>query len=427
MTSRGGNSRGGPLRLGRRFWIRFLTACLVVIFAEGLLDHLVETGELPGLTQGIFNLARLYEGLLSADRKPLRRYTAVIKIDSENDARAIGSNDVCGQREQIAQMVCQIRGASPRVIVIDKFYGAKECGKSNEDLRRAFFEVGQDVPIILGRLVANEGVKVGSRDRYYLTPSLQFAIEAGSKLAFGVVNIDPDSRKLPLQWELYPSKEDAQAGKALQWYDTLALAAAIKYDEDEDLLVNHPRLDYLLKHHENPYVSFLREDEFHPMTVGEVMASSETKGGDGQEKTFCANEKPAKSLQKMSGMVVVIGEESISDRHKSVVGNLPGYLMQANFIEALLDDRYYRAMPVLDYVYGFLFLAALELILILYRTQLIKIAFFIALLLLATVGVLWLTVKLTHWYVDPVPLSLTAVVVKIFSVLFHRAEEEVSP
>jgi CHASE2 domain-containing sensor protein len=427
VTPHGGKARKKRLHLGRKFWISFLAACLVVIGAEAFLDHTVDAGELPGLTQGIFNLARLYQGLVGADRKPLERFTAVVKIDSDTDPGAIGSTDVCGQREQIAQMVCQIHRASPRVIVIDKFYGTKECGKPNDDLQRAFFEVSQDVPIVLGRLVADENSNGESEYRYYLTPSLQFATVAGAKLAFGVVNIDRDSRKLPLQWQLYPNKESAQAGTSLQLYDTLALAAAKAYDDN--LLINHPRLDYLFNHHEHPYISFLREDEFHPITVSEVLAGSEVSGGanaTGEQKTFCPTEKPAKNLQKMGGMVVVIGEQSMSDMHQSVVGRLPGYLMQANFIEALLDDRYYRAMPVLDYAYGFLFLAVLELILILFRAQWIKIAFFTAVLLLASVGVLWLTVKLLHWYVNPVPVGLAAVAVRIGGVLFHRAEEEAS-
>jgi len=78
----------------------------------------------------------------------------------------------------------------------------------------------------------------------------------------------------------------------------------------------------------------------------------------------------------------------------------------------------------LDYVYGFIFLAALELILILFRTQWIKIALLAAALVLASVGALWLTVKLIHWYVNPVPVGLTAVGVKLVGVLFHQAEEE---
>ncbi len=364
---------------------------------------------------------------MGADRNPVVRFTAVVKIDSDYDPRAIGSNDVCGQREQIAQMVCQIRRASPQVIVIDKFYGFKECGKPNEDLQRAFLEVSQNVPIVLGRLVADEPVNVDSQDRYYLTPSLKFATAAGANLAFGVVNIDRDSRKLPWQWQLYPNKEDAQAGTSLQLYDTLALTAARKYDDS--LLVNHPRLNYLFNHHEHPYISFLREDEFHPMTVSEILTDSEVSGSSEDQngqKIFCATKEPAKNLLKMGGMVVVIGEQSMSDMHQSVVGRLPGYLMQANFIEALLDDRYYRAMPVLDYVYGFLFLATLELILILYRAHWIKVVFFMTLLLLASVSALWLTVKLLHWYVNPVPVGLTAVAVRIGGVLFHRAEEEAS-
>jgi CHASE2 domain-containing sensor protein len=127
----------------------------------------------------------------------------------------------------------------------------------------------------------------------------------------------------------------------------------------------------------------------------------------------------------MSGRVVLVGElDLVQDAHKSVVGKMPGYLMQANFIEALLDDRYYRSMPVLDYVYGFIFLAALELILILWREHwMLMMVLIIVLLGLSVVG-LYLTLKLARWYVNPVPVGLAAVTVRILGALFHRVEEQ---
>ncbi len=420
MKPRGNNAGEGSLRLGRKFWISFLTACVIVFVVETLFDRLVETEGLPGLTQSVFNFTGLYQWMVGARRKPLQRVTAVVKIDSKNDAGAIGKDDICGQREQTARTVCRIGQAFPKVIVLDKFYGTKECGKPNEDLRNALRVVSQHIPVVVGRLVPDDSVLVESRERYYLEPSLAFVKEAGSKMAEGVVNIDRDTRKLPLQWLLYPSKEDAQRGQGLQWYDTLALAAAKQFDGN--LLVNRPRLWYLLNHHRNPYIGFLREDEFHPILVSEVLASPGASAGSNQEaaeKAFCADEKSLMDPLKISGKVVVIGElDPIGDVHQSVVRKLPGYVMQANFIEALLDDRYYRPMPVLDYVYGFVILAALELILIVYERRWIRMALLIAGLLVASVGVLYLTTTVMEWYVNPIPVGLMTVLVKLLGVLF---------
>jgi CHASE2 domain-containing sensor protein len=413
-----------PLRLGKRFWISFLVACAIVFFAEAMIDHLVQVGERPGLTQSIFNSARLYQWMVGAAREPQHNYTAVVKIDSENDHGAIGNNDICGQREQIARMVCRIGQVMPSVIVVDKFYGATEC-KTNEALRLAFLEVSRTIPVVIGRYVPDEGVKIQSMDRYYLASSLEFPTESGSKLTEGVANIDEDTRKLPLQWQLYPNSEQAQRGTELQWYDTLALAAAKRHDDN--FLKKHKRLDYLLSHHIHPYISFLKDDDFDDRNwdVSEVLAGSNVPPAVPQDnrdgKTFCKDEKPSTTLLEMRGKVVVIGElDPLADMHESVAGKLPGYLVQANFIEALLDDRYYRPMPLLDYVYGFLFLTMLELTIILYQGHPIKLVLLITVLLVASVLVLWLTVKLLFWYVNPVPLGLTAVAVRVLGVLFHR-------
>jgi hypothetical protein len=44
-------------------------------------------------------------------------------------------------------------------------------------------------------------------ERYYLAPSLDLAGGKGANfLPDAVVNIDEDTRKLPLQWKLYPNR-----------------------------------------------------------------------------------------------------------------------------------------------------------------------------------------------------------------------------
>ena len=58
---------------------------------------------------------------------------------------------------------------------------------------------------------------------------------------------------------------------------------------------------------------------------------------------------------QIAGHVVIIGEINHElDDHLTIVGRMSGLLVQANYIEALLDDRLFRPMPVLDYALGFL-------------------------------------------------------------------------
>jgi len=53
------------------------------------------------------------------------------------------------------------------------------------------------------------------------------------------------------------------------------------------------------------------------------------------------------------------------DSHFSVVGEVPGYILQANYVEALLDGRYFRAVAGwVNYVAGFLIYLAFHWVLI---------------------------------------------------------------
>jgi hypothetical protein len=106
--------------LGREFAIWFLLACVIATAAEAGFDKMIEAEELPGVVQSIFNVTGLYQWIVKAARRPLQRFTAVVKIDPENEVEVSGANDVCGQREQIARMICRISRASPNVIVLDK-------------------------------------------------------------------------------------------------------------------------------------------------------------------------------------------------------------------------------------------------------------------------------------------------------------------
>jgi CHASE2 domain-containing sensor protein len=127
----------------------------------------------------------------------------------------------------------------------------------------------------------------------------------------------------------------------------------------------------------------------------------------------------------MSGKIVLIGENFVGmDAHPSVVGKIPGLYLQANYIEALLDDRYYRPATFLDYVMAFLVFAALEFILIVYRDQWLRIILFTAVLFLATYAVLYLFIKIPGWYVNPAPLGAIVILIKLLSLLFNRAEKE---
>jgi CHASE2 domain-containing sensor protein len=95
---------------------------------------------------------------------------------------------------------------------------------------------------------------------------------------------------------------------------TIAFAAARLYDST---IENQA----LLKGTENPFTSFISEGLFHPIESSEVLSGS-----------F--------DVRQLQRKIVLIGD-GMKDMHESVVGRVPGVVLQANYIESLLDERYF--------------------------------------------------------------------------------------
>ena len=299
----------------------------------------------------------------------------------------------------MAALVRRISASMPSVIVIDKFFGTVECADDiNPALIAAISDVSAKVPVVVGRVVMEGG---------YLKPSL-FGELPG--LHDSIVNIDRDPRKLPLEWLVFPTMADMERSEGLSWRETLALTAAKSY-EHERFLERHPRLAQILKSPTmHPYISFLDMDQFRQFRflASYVLCGHEVKFGE--DVTACPASSQA--LAALSGKIVLIGDVTNEDEHLSVVGPIPGTYMQANFIEALLDDRYYEGSPVLDYVLGFLFLASIETILVVFRNSWTQKLGAIGILVLAMLFLLYIVITDFHRYVNPVPFIALALLLR---------------
>jgi hypothetical protein len=101
------------------------------------------------------------------------------------------------------------------------------------------------------------------------------------------------------------------------------------------------------------------------------------------------------------------------------------FYLQANFIEALLDDRYYRPVPWLDYTIGFLVLAAVDLILLIDHESFLKSILLIGMLTLGVLLLLDVLVVHGKWYVNPFPVTITALAIKVSHGLYGYVHEGV--
>ena len=115
---------------------------------------------------------------------------------------------------------------------------------------------------------------------------------------------------------------------------------------------------------------------------------------------------------QIQGRVVVVGEDfSDIDRHETVVGDIPGYILQANYVESLLDDRVIRPAPqLLNLLTGLMVFAGFEYLAWRYHHHRVK-AF--AALLVGTALIIYLSVTLLGYYLNPVTISVIAVLLRI--------------
>lgn len=380
----------------------FVLTCVVAVSIETWLDRGIESGETSVAAHAAFSFSGLYQRVVAAPRNPIPRYTAVVEIDAERDPGSISLHDVCAQRRMMAVLVRRIAGGLPKLIAIDKFFGTRTCpGNTNADLISAVAEVSAKVPVIIGRRIL-DGEHLG-----YLDPTLFPAVPG---LQEAILNIDPDSRRLPLAWEAYATKESIKNNGDFAWRETMAVKAAKDY-EGPEFLARHPRLNGLLKPPpQRPYISFFGLEQFQQFRflAGYVLCGREVKPGE--DATACVASPEA--LAHLSGKIVLIGEVSKEeDQWSSVIGRIPGVYLQANFIEALLDDRYYEGFSALNYILGFLFLASMELILAVFHSWPKKLGA-IGVLVLATGIVLYVVITDFHRYANPLPFIALALLIR---------------
>ncbi len=382
-----------------RFAGVFLVACVLGVGFESWLQRGIDSGESAAISQAAYAFGGLYQRIVAAPRSPIPRYTVVVEIDPEREPGLGGLHDVCRQRKTMAILIRRIAAAMPSAIIIDKFFGQTDCpGEINPALTAAMSEVSAKVALVVGRQVLGGG---------YLQPSFLVGLP---DLKEAIVNIDPDTRKLPLKWQVFPTKADMERNTGLVWYETLSLKAA-EAQEKGRLTERHPRLAKLLNPVQHPYISFLGLQQFEQFRfpAGYILCGREVRPGE--DATACSGSP--KDLAALSGKIVLIGEISPeADEHLTVLGRIPGVYLQANFIEALLDDRYYQGVPKLGYLFGFFFLAGLELILAVFRRSWVKMVSIIALLVLVLLFLLYVVISGLHYYVNPLPFIALALLIR---------------
>lgn len=331
-----------------------------------LFEHKVtESMEKQYVADSVFNLSAVYQRLITAGPRELRQnYTALIDInpvtdkkykDATNNVVAPCGNEGEGTRNALAQLLNKIDEEKPAEIVIDKYFPdvcpEKDPGTNN--LKDTLQKISKRTPIVIGRRAMKQDL-LNDKTKYsetirVLQPSqnlLRFIDTSEYKIVEGIVNLDLDNRKLALRWSVRPDKNSQT-----KEIPTLSFAAVKAYYENQSepsATINsgikkiedkYPKIKKLLTLDKNPYISFIEPSKFELIPAGTLIIPN-----------------PSEDFSRLRGKIVIIGESgNEDDRHDGVFGKqIPGFILQANYIEAMLDQRYYKSIAWLDYAVGFL-------------------------------------------------------------------------
>lgn len=383
------------------------------------------------VADSVFNLSAIYQKLITAGPRELRQnYTVLVDIDPVTDKKyrdatnntpsPCGKEDE-GSRNALAKLLNKIDEEKPAEIVVDKYFPetCSEKDPGTNTLKNTLQRISKRTPIVIGRrAVIQEQLndKSGATEKIrMLMPSqnlLKFADTQESKITEGIVNLDPDNRKLALKWSVRPDK-DSDSEKTIS---TLSFAAVKAYYENQSELskveAQYPRIKSLLELNKNPYISFIEPEKFELIPAGTLIAP-----------------EPSDNFSRLRGKIVIIGESAnADDKHDSVFGRqIAGFILQANYIEAMLDQRYFKSVIWLDYALGFLvfvivYFAGLNISPIRQWRDNLKLLVLLVLILCGIFLLLYLSVVLFGIYINPITISMLAIVIIITHHFFPKPQ-----
>jgi hypothetical protein len=324
--------------------------------------------------------ATLYQRYATAEfRKPRTHYVRLILLSEKAVPNEVTAN-ACERREYIATLLRRLATLAPAVIALDIEFRRDACNDNKnscemaENLRKAVREVSQTIPIIMaqGEIAANETDQAGDLQVKGLSDR-DLILRAhdpfeGNLLRFGLPRLACETRAAPLFWRVYGNKNtperkpaaqfeapagdsadncgSTEAGTVLKpppeelpvvlsmeprWEPAFAYQVARTYDSDLDGVLNR-----FVSDNRAPFISFIPESGFDQIPLDSLYENLPT---DELRNT-------------LRGKIVLIAQPSASDVFRDTpLGTTYGYVLQANYIEALLDDRYFLpARPWIELV-----------------------------------------------------------------------------
>ena len=334
--------------LRRPFWLLLYIAILAIPF---VLDHVAALDEQNTCLPHEERPSKLapvgYRHLSRAGyRLPRSRVVRVVMLKEHVEPRSVLTN-LCEQRAFLAKLIKRLEGMDPALIVLDKYFSPNRCPEGDEGTKLLFDAIqNRKVPIVVGLqtdiLPDIELQETGQIPRACLILANRLEFSEGSvvtPLKFGLTRLNSDTSKIPLEWEVFDKGADVR-NRMPKTLPTLSIVAAEQFDHG---LGSNEALEYLLRAGKHPFTSFIPTGDIRTYSALALLCKDTSQGQTDWQHCDPSDDPLGDDLR---GKIVVVGDwTNPGDQHPSMLGVVPGIVLQANYIEALLDDRFFKPVP----------------------------------------------------------------------------------
>jgi hypothetical protein len=411
-----------------RFWI-FQAIGLVILLCVYIAENPREKRERNNFFE------RTVFRVLSAPgyRKPRAHYVSIVGIEEGEDPPKI-LTDRCSRREYIAQILRALKNQDPAVVVLDFSPDAPgHCLPATDNqVRTAIAELSNKAQVVIGEnsldmqhLMPNDAsslrnLHAGENDLLLVDPGWISPDATSGAVTYGLTKTILDNRSVPVS--LFVWKKSIDDVYVRQPVDSLSIAAVKAFQPWA------PEINAAAAHRMPPLTAFMGDEAFpHVDAASIVLCGEDARIHDKWTKCHSSG-MPRDELRHRIVMVAMGRNSEHADYLPTVIGDIPGHVLQANYIEALLDDRLlWQLSQTLQFVLMLTVFVAVQIAFHIAEDELFRGLINAFALLLVLFIAAWCGAMMTGWYFDFWVPGITGAIVAFAEKTSEKIWREASP
>lgn len=352
-------------RTARSFLFSVLAVMALILFGEAENRAAVPEDSSPESVLRVLSPDYVYEQLLGTPEPPAK-FVAIVMLYRDmprpippKGLQSARFSTGCERRAYLGRLLRALEAARPKAVVLDMWFEPTSCSDTDsQPLWTVLDELSKQVHVVSGigtfsprdatsgwpaelAAAARVGGKLKPTELVAM-PAVSVPHLSSEAITEGVVELNADNRKIPLSWPVYDTFASLDADGSPRRVDSLAIAAVRLIDPRNPTLRRIGALDAndrpVPSTDPHPYTTFLREEDLPIMRADQVLCAS----GDSAENCSTNMGAGLNIEELFAGKIVFIGSAGFGDDvHQSLIGDVPGVVLQANYVESLLQDRVY--------------------------------------------------------------------------------------